>query len=134
MLLTEPDSGGLQNTGRRSFLRAAAQGAAVAAPGVLLASRSASAAGHGGSRLPQLHAGENMAIFREILADETAHVAILQRLLVDPDNTLPRRPVPHLKNLAQPSPLEFVEAAATFENTGTGTYGGALFAIQQTQE
>jgi hypothetical protein len=87
-----------------------------------------------GSRLPELHPGENLAIFQEILADETAHVEILQSLLKDPDNHLPTRPVPHFRNLAQHNVLTFVEAAATFENTGTGTYGGALFAIQQTQE
>jgi hypothetical protein len=129
-----PVPSAVRNPARRSFLRAAARGAALAVPATILASRSARAGGHGGSNVPQLFAGQNMRIFQEILADETAHVEILQTLLKDPDNNIPPRPVPHLQNLAQATPTDFVTAASAFENTGTGTYGGALFAIQQTQE
>ena len=42
--------------------------------------------------------------------------------------------MPSFRNLAQATPLAFAQGAAAFENTGTGTYAGALFAIQQTQE
>jgi hypothetical protein len=119
---------------RRSFFRRAATGAAVAVPGMLLVSSTARAGKHGSGKLPELFSGENMRIFQEILADETAHVEIIQTLLIDPDDHLPTRPFPHLRNLVQPNPLAFVQAAAAFENTGTGTYGGALFAIQQTEE
>lgn len=122
---------------RRSFLRRAATGAAVAAPALLAASTARAGKPHPRPRpaaLPELYAGQNMMLFQEILDDETAHVEILQALLIDPDNTLPTRPVPKLRNLVQPNVLAFVEAAAAFENTGTGTYAGALFAIQQTQE
>jgi hypothetical protein len=42
--------------------------------------------------------------------------------------------VPKLRNLAQPNVLAFVEAAAAFEYTGSGTYAGALFAIKQMDE
>jgi hypothetical protein len=132
MLSNPPDPNAIRDPARRSFLRTVAKGAALAVPGMLLASSPARAGKS--SKLPQLHPGENMAIFEEILADETAHVRILQSLLNDPDNHLPSRPVPNFRNLVQPNVLAFVEAAATFENTGTGTYGGALFAIQQTQE
>ena len=131
MLSDPPDPDEVRDPARRSFLCSAAKGAALAVPGMLLASSSARAAG---TKLPELRPGQNMAIFQEILADETAHVEILQTLLIDPDNHLPARPVPHFHKLAQPTPLAFAGAAAVFENTGTGTYGGALFAIQQTQE
>src|SRR6516165_9321978 len=131
MLTNPPAPDAVRDPARRSFLRTAARGAVLAVPGMLLASSPARAGK--GTRLPQLHPGENKAIFEEILADETSHVRILRSLLNDPDNHLPTRPVPNFQNLAQPDVLAFVEAAATFENTGTGTYGGALFAIQQTQ-
>ena len=52
----------------------------------------------------------------------------------DDANTLPKRPVPKFRNLEQPNVFAFVQAAAAFENTGTGVYQGALFAVQQTEE
>jgi hypothetical protein len=115
---------------RRSFLRRAATGAAVAAPALLAASSARAAT----LRLPELFPGQNMMLFQEILDDETAHVEIIQALLMDDANKIPPRKVPKLRNLAQHSVLAFVEGAAAFENTGAGTYAGALFAIQQTQE
>jgi hypothetical protein len=127
----DADTPGPGTPSRRSFLRHAAAGAAVAAPAPLAAS--SARAEHSG-HLPELYAGPNMMLFQEILDDETAHVEILQALLIDPDDTLPTRPVSRLRNLAQPNVLAFVEAAAAFENTDTGTYAGALFAIQQTDE
>jgi hypothetical protein len=72
--------------------------------------------------------------FVEIANDEAAHVEILQALLEDEDNTIPPRQMPTLRNLRQPNFEAFVRGAIAFENTGSGTYGGALIAIQQTQE
>jgi len=43
-------------------------------------------------------------------------------------------PVLNLAHLIQPNLRTFLMTAAAFENTGSGTYGGALFAIQQTDE
>jgi hypothetical protein len=118
---------------RRTFLRKSVAGAAVAGVGLLAAGQTARAAHN---HLPNLFPDWNLRNFQEILADETAHVEILQALLDDPDNPLvPKiRPAPTLRNLAMPNQVAFAEAAATFENTGAGTYAGALFAIQQTQE
>jgi hypothetical protein len=132
MLTRPPKTDQPADPARRSFFRTALGGVAVGVPALFLATRSAHAAKQ--AKLPQLYQGQNMALFQEILDDETAHVEILQTLLVDPDNTLPTRPVPLFRNLEQANVFAFVQAAATFENTGTGTYGGALFAIQQTQE
>jgi hypothetical protein len=133
MLIERPEADQPMNPARRSFFRSALQGVAVGVPALCLATRSAHAAKKQ-HKLPQLYQGQNMALFQEILDDETAHVEILQALLVDPANTLPTRPLPAFRNLVQPDVFTFVKSAATFENTGTGTYGGALFAIQQTQE
>jgi len=77
-------------------------------------------------------------LIHEISADEVAHVPILKAKLIDSGNTrVPQvRPFPFLNlgNLIQPDVQSFLETAAAFENTGSGTYGGALFAIQQTDE
>ena len=43
-------------------------------------------------------------------------------------------PVLNLANIIQPNLRSFLMTAAAFENTGSGTYGGALFAVQQTDE
>lgn len=133
MLNTSLDADGPRNPGRRSFFRKTLTTAAAAAPALLLGSRAA----HAKQRrhhLPELYPDQNMGLFQEILADESAHVEILQTLLIDDANTLPPRPVPQLRNLVQPDVFAFVKAAAAFENTGAGTYAGALFAIQQTEE
>ncbi|APW61944.1 ferritin-like domain-containing protein [Paludisphaera borealis] len=129
--MLKSDSGRAEprNPGRRTFFRRTA----AAVPALLLGASAARANPHM-HRLPELYPGENTTLFQEILADESAHVEILQALLIDEDNTLPTRPVPHLRNLAQPDVFAFVRAASAFENTGAGTYAGALFAIQQTQE
>jgi Ferritin-like domain len=77
-------------------------------------------------------------LIREIMNDEAAHVPILQGLLDDEENPLtPKiRPMPvlNMSNVVQPNFATFLETAAAFENTGSGTYGGALFAVQQTDE
>jgi hypothetical protein len=116
--------------------------AAAAVPGLVLAAsgrgeaagpkKSGKRGGSGASLTPTAQA----VLFQEILNDEAAHVEIIQTLLDDQDNPLnPKiRPVPTFRNLLQPDFRAFVEAAAVFENTGSGAYGGALFAIQQTQE
>jgi hypothetical protein len=114
---------------RRSFLRRAVT-TAVGVPGAIAAASSLSQAGGGDPFTP----GTLPFFFDEILNDEAAHIEILQRLLIDPANTIPPRNFPHLRNLLQPSLQAFIEGAAAFENTGSGTYGGALFAVQQTNE
>jgi hypothetical protein len=125
---------------RRSFLRTAATTAAAAVPALSLATGSASLAAPkknptiAGHLTPNFVAG----LIFEIMNDEAAHVPILQGKLNDSGNMLPFfiRPAPKLnmKALVQPNVVSFLENAAAFENTGSGTYGGALFAIQQTDE
>src|SRR5262249_14143092 len=60
---------------------------------------------------------------------------IIQTLLMDEGNPLtPKvRARPKLRHLVMPNQRAFAQAAAAFENTGAGTYAGALFAIQQTE-
>lgn len=134
MLKADRGVEGPRNPGRRSFFRNTLTAAAATAPALLLLGAGKPRPKPHAPRLPDLHPGENAMLFGEILADESAHVEILQRLLIDDANTLPTRPMPHLRNLVQPDVLSFVRAAAAFENTGAGVYAGALFAIQQTQE
>jgi len=122
---------------RRSFLKRAAVTSAVGMPGLLMAGASLSeAASKPAPHLPSLYPGWLSRNFHEILNDEAAHVAILSELLMDAGNPLvPKvRAMPTLKNLEQPNVIAFTQGAIAFENTGTGTYAGALFAIQQTQE
>jgi Ferritin-like domain len=126
-----PGPAGPRDASRRAFLRRSAATAAV--PGLVLASSAASQAG-GGNGLTGATRAQLSSLFTEILDDELAHVEILQALLMDPDNPIPPRRVPTFRNLEQPSLLAFVQGAAIFENTGSGAYGGALFAIQQTDE
>jgi hypothetical protein len=131
---TEAELEKILEPSRRAFLRkSAAVGAAAAGAAVLLGGREAHAAS---GTLPNLFPDWNLNNFQEILADETAHVEIIQALLPDPDNHLvPQvRAVPTFRNLEMPTQKAFAEAAAAFENTGAGTYAGALFAIQQTDE
>ena len=82
---TEAEFEKLMEPSRRWFLRKSVAGAAIAGAGMLLGSRKAHAAG---SALPNLFPDWNMNNFQEILADETAHVEIIQALLPDPDNHL----------------------------------------------
>jgi hypothetical protein len=123
---SRPEAPGDRPQTRRSILKRTAAAAAVA-PALALANRPAQAAHP---------AGLTSILFHEILNDEASHVTILQTLLNDPDNPLnPKiRPMPTLRNLVQPNLKAFIESAAAFENTGSGTYGGALFAVQQTME
>ena len=118
---------------RRSFLNRAAGAAALALPAGLIATNTAEAAGKGHKLR-----GHAAILIQEVRADEDQHVPILQNLLDDADNPLnPKiRPAPTLRldRLRQPNLQAFLETAAAFENTGSGFYGGALFAITQTQE
>lgn len=125
---------GPRDPARRSFFRGTLAGVAAGIPALLLGARECKASGPRRHTLPELHRGQNMTLFQEILDDESAHVEILQTLLQDEDNPLPARPFPNLRNLEQPNIFAFVQAAAAFENTGTGVYQGALIAVQQTQE
>jgi hypothetical protein len=115
---------------RRAFLRRSATVTAVAVPGIVLSGYSETKAG---TPKPSAALAKN---FMEIAGDEAAHVEVLQALLDDPDNHLnPKiRPTPTLRNLVQPNFLAFLEAAAAFENTGSGVYQGALIAVQQVEE
>jgi len=119
---------------RRSFFRKGLTVAAAGVPALLMGAGKCRGAGPNRKSLPELYQGQNITLFQEILDDESAHVEILQTLLQDEANHLPVRPVPKLRNLAQRNVLAFVQAAAAFENTGTGVYQGALIAVQQTQE
>jgi hypothetical protein len=115
---------------RRSFLGRTALTAAAGGSAFLLSESSETRAG---TLKPSAVLA---AYFRQILADEADHVTILQGLLNDDDNHMnPKiRAVPTLKHLVQPTFLSFVEAASAFENTGSGTYAGALLAVEQTEE
>lgn len=149
MIVTSKREPGDVAGSRRSFLIRSATTAAV--PGLVLGASSASRAGSGKSKgkppaphkppafpPPGVSSALISTLIHEIQNDEAAHVPILQEKLVDVDNPLkPQvRPMPvlNLTNLVQPNLKAFLETAAAFENTGSGTYGGALFAIQQTDE
>lgn len=117
---------------RRSFLTRAVGASALAVPALGLAVPRAVAAP------AKKFTGLTAMLLREIMQDESAHVRIIQDLLIDPDNPLPV-PVRHTPKLdvaalTQPTPEAFLEAAAAFENTGSGLYHGALLNITQTQE
>jgi hypothetical protein len=125
---------------RREFLSKASL---AAFPVAALATTATALATEGrGNRSGRFTLGVNSmlsaALIREIMDDEAAHVPILKKLLDDVDNPLtPKiRPMPmlNLRNILQPNLQAFVTTAAGFENTGSGTYGGALFAITQTDE
>jgi hypothetical protein len=132
-----PEPPGLARDSRRAFLR---RTGLVALPAALVAGGSPALAGRPrpGARTIGVNADLAAILIREIMNDEAAHVPILQGLLDDEDNPLnPKiRPMPDLDmaRLVQPNVATFLEAASTFENTGSGTYGGALFAVQQTDE
>jgi hypothetical protein len=134
---------------RRSFLIRSATAATV--PGLILGRSTVSRAGSGKSKgrpptpgkppvfpPPGVSSALISTLIHEIENDEAAHVPILQGKLVDPDNPFKPQvrpaPVLNMANLIQPNLKAFLETAAAFENTGSGTYGGALFAIQQTDE
>jgi hypothetical protein len=96
------------------------------------------AAARVGAASPKKLTGLTATLLQEIMNDEKAHVRVIQNLLVDADNPLPvpvRNP-PRLDvaELTQPTLDDFLEAAAAFENTGSGLYHGALLNITQTQE
>ena len=117
---------------RRSFLARAAGAAALAAPALALAAPRAGAAP------PKKVTGLTAELLQEIMNDEAAHVKIIQNLLNDEDNPLPvpirKSPKLNTAALTQKTFADFLEAAAAFENTGSGLYHGALLNITQTQE
>jgi hypothetical protein len=134
----EARPGGSASNSRRSFLRWMTP---LAIPGTVLAIPSRSQAEkHKAPKPPHLGVSADLIriLVGEIMNDEAAHVSILQQLLNDEDNPLtPKiRPMPVLNmgNLIQRNVKSFLETASAFENTGSGTYGGALFAVQQTPE
>jgi hypothetical protein len=128
--------GGAQETARtrRAFLARVAGASALAVPALALAAPRAGAAP--GS--PKKLTGLNAELIQEIMKDEAAHVPILQDLLDDKDNPLPvpirKPPKLNMDELTQPTLQDFLEAAAAFENTGSGLYHGALLNITQTLE
>lgn len=139
----DPQAGeSVRSRSRRSFLiRSATVGVAV--PGLALAVSPATMGASARKKNPPAPPlGVSSALIgvliKEIMNDEDAHVPILQKKLVDPDNPLHPQvrtpPILNMANLVQPNVHAFLETAAAFENTGSGTYGGALFAIQQTDE
>jgi hypothetical protein len=124
---------------RRSFLvRSAAAGVTV--PGLVLATATSSEGAPKKNPPPSLGVSQQLItiLIKEIRNDEAAHVPILQKKLMDEDNPLnPKVRTPPIMNMAriiQPNVRSFLATAAAFENTGSGTYGGALFAVQQTDE
>ncbi|WP_406694773.1 ferritin-like domain-containing protein [Singulisphaera sp. Ch08] len=131
---------------RRSFLRGATA-TAVAVPSLIVATSSSVLAAKSKPKpkpkpvpLPHVEVDRKVVqvLIHEIQNDEATHVTILQKLLDDSDNPLnPKiRPTPvlNLSSLVQHNLQSFLTTAAAFENTGSGTYGGALFAVQQTEE
>jgi len=112
----------------------------VALPGLALAAASESQGASIAAQVQSLGVGAHLTriLIQEIRNDEAAHVPILQRLLDDEDNPLNPKirtaPVLNMATLVQPNVKAFLRTAAAFENTGSGTYGGALFAVQQTDE
>lgn len=130
-----PDGASGRARSRRSFLMRALGASALAAPALTLMSATRASAGPKNNKKAT---GLNAELLQEIMNDESAHVKILQNLLDDEDNPLPVpiRAAPNFDKdaLTQDSFQDFLEAAAAFENTGSGLYHGALLNITQTQE
>ena len=105
---------------RRSFLRRAAVVAAVPAIAVASATKGFAASGN---TLPTLYPGWNARNFKEIQADENAHVPFLINAITSLGGV--PRPRPSLKNLNFPNAHNFAAASQTFENTGVGAYQAA---------
>jgi len=105
---------GHRNPSRRRFLGGTA---ATAAAGVVLsAPRDAEAA----TGLPQLYAGQNRSIFRNIQADENSHTNFLIGLV-----GAASRPKPIFRNLVVPNVKQLASRAYAFENTGARAYTAA---------
>ncbi|HEY1375667.1 MAG TPA: ferritin-like domain-containing protein [Gemmataceae bacterium] len=119
---------------RRSFLARAAAISAVSVPALGLVAAPRAAAGPA----PKKVTGLTAKLLQEIMNDEADHVRVIQDLLDDPDNPLPvpirKAPKLDMAELTQPTFNDFLDAAAAFENTGSGLYHGALLNITQTQE
>ena len=73
-----------------------------------------------GEYINDLYPGWGRNNFLEIQADENAHVAFLLAALGSA-----ARPKPTFQNLVPANFTQFVQLAATFENTGAGAYQGA---------
>ena len=106
---------------RRSFLRgAAATIAAVPVLTLLSSSRSQAATSNS---IPSLYPGWNARNFREIQADEDAHVPFIINAITGLGGT--PRPKPTFRNLFFPKASGFVTTSQAFENTGVGAYQAA---------
>jgi hypothetical protein len=123
-----------QAPSRRSFLARAARISALSVPALGLVSATRATAGPP----PKKVTGLTATLLQEIMNDEADHVRVIQDLLDDPDNPLPvpirKPPKLDMAELTQPTFNDFLDAAAAFENTGSGLYHGALLNITQTQE
>jgi hypothetical protein len=81
-----------------------------------------------GKPLPELYKAWNIDNFRQIQADENAHVAFLVNALGSA-----ARPMPIFQGLEQSKVHEFAVVSRTLENTGVGAYLGALPVLASTQ-
>jgi rubrerythrin len=122
---------------RRSFLTRAMGASALAVPALgLVSAPSATAAP--AKKGDKKATGLTAELLDEIMKDEAAHVLVIQNLLDDPDNPLPvpirKAPKLNTAEIKQATLQDFLEAAAAFENTGSGLYHGALLNITQTEE
>ncbi len=125
---------------RRSFLSWTVKASAIAVPAVALAS-SASAQeefatlnsrgnsrGRLGRPLPELFRNQNREYFRQIQADENAHVAFIVQALGGVKGQTPggmARPKPTFQGLRASNYRQFLALSTIFENTGVGAYQGA---------
>ncbi len=107
-----------KTTSRRTLLRNSLVGAAAVVPASLLVTQTAQAASQSAYNLSASQA------FREIKADEDAHVSYLKGAL----GKL-ARPKPTFKNLQQSDANKFVTLSQVFENVGVGAYLMAAPAI-----
>lgn len=130
-------------TTRRSFLHGSMKAGVVAVPAALMASASLNNEAHaapkprvparavngrnGAQGYPNLFPGANARYFREIRADENAHVAFLT--LKFQQAGIAPRPTPTFKGLEAPDFRTFVATSAVLENTGVGAYQGAAGSI-----
>ncbi len=105
---------------RRGFLRSAA--GLAGASGVVLGGASVTQAATSRRFLPDLYPGSNGRNFRQIMADENAHVAFLVQAL---GAAARPRPNFNMAAIVQPNVRTFVETSFALENTGVDAYLGA---------
>ena len=117
----------LSDTSRRSFLqRSLAVGVAAVPAAMLASSPVVTQAADFGTPLPALYPGQNARYFREIRADERAHVEFLVQALGGTiDQGGRARPKPVFQGLQTSTYRQFLQLSQAFENTGAGAYQGA---------